>query len=92
MGRLKCLSCLLTLQYNRKILNHIHSEPELGSYQISQTCYWHPETKIIHRSENKNVHVLLLTSYISVFVGLVIMNFLALFYLLIFNENNILIT
>ena len=35
---------------------------------------------------------LLLTSCISVFVGLVIMNFLALFYLLMFNENNILIT
>ena len=37
-------------------------------------------------------NILLLTSYISVFVGLVIMNFLALFYLLMFNENNILIT
>ena len=33
-----------------------------------------------------------LTSYISVFVGLVIMNFHALFYLLMFHENNILIT
>ena len=38
------------------------------------------------------VVLLLLTSYISVFVGLVIMNFLALFYLLILNENNIKIT
>ena len=37
-------------------------------------------------------HLLLLTSYISVFVGLVIMDFLALFYLIIFNENNVLIT
>ena len=48
--------------------------------------------QIGHRNCFRYLMLLLLTSYMSVFVGLVIMNVLALFYLLIFNENNILIT
>ena len=45
-----------------------------------------PESPMLHTK-----FLLLLTSYLSVFVELVIMNFLALFYSLLFNENNDLI-
>ena len=50
------------------------------------------ESLCFQRCFQKVALALLLTSYISVFVGLVIMDFHALFYLLMFNENNILIT